>query len=245
VRRSRSPFLDKPTNPLPHLLRLEPIHGCSVHTERASHFCDGFAGGDPVHCFPPRVRRELLRPAEAHAARLSAHPALAGRSASSSIVSIISSALIVDVVGAKLSEHARANALDIRAIRLKGGRGVRLTDPAVSKDLRIAVRVCERFTTVLGPGADGYDEDHIHIDLAVRRGGYRIWFFQVQPWNGWPATFEDWGWQSGGTVETANSEIRITSGHYADSVAAILQPLLWIPVASCSSATSIPPTLLC
>jgi hypothetical protein len=80
------------------------------------------------------------------------------------------------IVGAKLSEHGRANALDIRAIRLKDGRGVRLTDPAVSKDLRIAVResVCERFTTVLGPGADGYHEDHIHIDLAVRRGGYRI-----------------------------------------------------------------------
>jgi hypothetical protein len=80
------------------------------------------------------------------------------------------------IVGAKLSEHGRANALDIRAIRLKSGRGVQLTDPAVLKDIRIAVRtsVCERFTTVLGPGADGYHEDHIHIDLAERRGGYRI-----------------------------------------------------------------------
>jgi hypothetical protein len=56
------------------------------------------------------------------------------------------------IVGAKLSEHGRANALDIRAIRLKSGRGVH-TDPAVSKDIRIAARtsVCERFTTVLGP----------------------------------------------------------------------------------------------
>jgi Extensin-like protein C-terminus len=34
--------------------------------------------------------------------------------------------------------------------------------------------VCARFTTVLGPGADGYHEDHIHVDLAERRGGYRI-----------------------------------------------------------------------
>jgi hypothetical protein len=80
------------------------------------------------------------------------------------------------IVGAKLSEHGRANALDIRAIRLKSGRGVQLTDPAVSKDIRVEIRtsVCERFTTVLGPGADGYHEDHIHIDLAERRGGYRI-----------------------------------------------------------------------
>jgi hypothetical protein len=83
------------------------------------------------------------------------------------------------IVGTKLSEHGRANALDIRAIWLKSGRGVQLTNP-VSKDIRIAVRtsVCERFTTVLGPGADGYHEDHIHIDLADRRGGY--WICQWQ-----------------------------------------------------------------
>jgi hypothetical protein len=80
------------------------------------------------------------------------------------------------IVGAKLSEHGRANALDISAIRLKSGQLVRPVDPAVSKDFRIAMRksACARFTTVLGPGADGYHEDHIHIDLAERRSGYRI-----------------------------------------------------------------------
>jgi hypothetical protein len=80
------------------------------------------------------------------------------------------------VIGAKLSEHGRANALDISAIRLKSGRLVQPTDSAVSKDFRVAIRtsVCARFTTVLGPGADGYHEDHIHVDLAERRGGYRI-----------------------------------------------------------------------
>jgi hypothetical protein len=80
------------------------------------------------------------------------------------------------VAGAKLSEHGRANALDISAIRLKSGRLAQATDSAVSKDFRLAMRtsVCARFTTVLGPGADGYHEDHIHVDLAERRGGYRI-----------------------------------------------------------------------
>jgi hypothetical protein len=80
------------------------------------------------------------------------------------------------VVGAKLSEHGRANALDVSAIRLKSGRVVRPVDPAVSMDFRIAMRtaVCARFTTVLGPGSDGYHEDHIHLDLAERRSGYRI-----------------------------------------------------------------------
>ena len=33
---------------------------------------------------------------------------------------------------------------------------------------------CARFTTVLGPGSDGYHEDHIHLDLAERSHGYRI-----------------------------------------------------------------------
>jgi hypothetical protein len=80
------------------------------------------------------------------------------------------------IIGAKLSEHGRANALDISAIRLKSGRLLQPTDSAVSKDFRIAMRtsVCARFTTVLGPGADGYHEDHIHVDLAERRSGYRI-----------------------------------------------------------------------
>jgi hypothetical protein len=34
--------------------------------------------------------------------------------------------------------------------------------------------VCNRFATVLGPGSDGYHEDHVHVDLAERAGGYRM-----------------------------------------------------------------------
>jgi hypothetical protein len=33
---------------------------------------------------------------------------------------------------------------------------------------------CTRFTTVLGPGSDRDHETHLHVDLAERRGGYRI-----------------------------------------------------------------------
>jgi hypothetical protein len=77
------------------------------------------------------------------------------------------------VVGAKLSEHGLANALDIRSIRLKDGRVVRPSDQAASSEFRVAMKAaaCNRFTTVLGPGSDGYHEDHIHID---RHGGYRL-----------------------------------------------------------------------
>ena len=36
-----------------------------------------------------------------------------------------------------------------------------------------ALSACGRFSTVLGPGSDGYHESHIHLDIAERRGGYR------------------------------------------------------------------------
>jgi hypothetical protein len=80
------------------------------------------------------------------------------------------------VAGAKLSEHGRANALDIRAIRLANGRTIALTDRNVAHELRETMMksACTRFMTVLGPGSDGYHEDHIHLDLAERRNGYRI-----------------------------------------------------------------------
>src|SRR5215468_4544392 len=80
------------------------------------------------------------------------------------------------VAGAILSEHGLANALDIRSIRLKDGRVVRPADSSAPREFRVAMKaaVCNRFTTVLGPGSDGYHEDHIHMDRAERRGGYRL-----------------------------------------------------------------------
>jgi hypothetical protein len=80
------------------------------------------------------------------------------------------------VAGAQLSQHGLANALDIRTVRLKDGRAVRPADAGAPREFRLAMKaaVCNRFTTVLGPGSDGYHEDHIHVDLAERRGGYRL-----------------------------------------------------------------------
>jgi hypothetical protein len=80
------------------------------------------------------------------------------------------------IPGAHLSEHGRANALDVRAFKLADGRSISLTDRSVSRDLRETVlhSACARFMTVLGPGSDWYHEDHIHLDLAERRNNYRI-----------------------------------------------------------------------
>jgi hypothetical protein len=80
------------------------------------------------------------------------------------------------ILGARLSEHGRANALDISAIRLKSGGLLQPTDSAASKDFRIAMRtsVCALHDRPRSTGADGYHEDHIHFDLAERRSGYLI-----------------------------------------------------------------------
>ncbi|WP_122404701.1 extensin family protein [Bradyrhizobium vignae] len=86
------------------------------------------------------------------------------------------------VAGAMLSEHGKANAIDIRAIKLANGQSIGLTDRAISREVRERVlhSVCARFSTVLGPGSDWYHEDHIHLDLAQRRNDYRIC-----QWNVW------------------------------------------------------------
>jgi len=39
---------------------------------------------------------------------------------------------------------------------------------------------CLRFSTVLGPGADLYHEEHLHIDLAARRNGMHLCQWTVQ-----------------------------------------------------------------
>jgi hypothetical protein len=86
------------------------------------------------------------------------------------------------VVGAKLSEHGKANALDVRSVKLANGTVVGLTDPHVGRDFREGLRklTCARFSTVLGPGSDGYHEDHVHVDLAERRSGYRMCQWDVR-----------------------------------------------------------------
>jgi len=86
------------------------------------------------------------------------------------------------ILGARLSEHGRANALDVRALKLANGQSISLTDRTVSRGLRESVlhSACARFSTVLGPGSDWYHEDHIHLDLMERHNNYKIC-----QWNVW------------------------------------------------------------
>lgn len=80
----------------------------------------------------------------------------------------------------RTSEHAYGNAVDIFSFRLNDGRVVTVKDgwrgsPEEQNFLReVFVGACQRFSTVLGPGADAFHYDHIHIDLARHSKGRQI-----------------------------------------------------------------------
>jgi hypothetical protein len=84
---------------------------------------------------------------------------------------------------AKLSEHGRANALDLSAVRLANRTSHSLTSVAVPESFRARVRegACRYFTTVLGPGSDAYHNEHVHLDRAERTRGYRLCQWNLAP----------------------------------------------------------------
>lgn len=83
-----------------------------------------------------------------------------------------------NVRGAKVSEHGRGRAVDVSGIVLANGQVLTVARDWRSKKggeiLRTAYRAaCGTFGTTLGPGSDGYHEDHMHFDTAAyRRGAY-------------------------------------------------------------------------
>lgn len=81
---------------------------------------------------------------------------------------------------AQLSEHAFGNAFDLQALRLADDQfltvvGIgRSTGEEKSFWRKVRQAACERFSTVLGPGADAAHSDHIHVDMAERSNDYAI-----------------------------------------------------------------------
>jgi Extensin-like protein C-terminus len=80
---------------------------------------------------------------------------------------------IDNIPGARLSEHAFGNAADVAGFTLADGREIdfvhdwKKTDSQESAFLHEAhAGACQYFTTVLGPGADVFHYNHIHLDLA-------------------------------------------------------------------------------
>ena len=73
--------------------------------------------------------------------------------------------------GAKISEHGRGRAVDVAGFVFADG-----TEWSISKNYNRQVRrahkaACGIFGTTLGPGSDGYHEDHLHFDVARHNNG--------------------------------------------------------------------------
>ena len=71
--------------------------------------------------------------------------------------------------GAKISEHGRGRAIDISGIVTSDGR-TQMVLKGFDKTMRRAYKAaCGIFGTTLGPGSDGYHEDHMHFDVPSNR----------------------------------------------------------------------------
>ena len=80
---------------------------------------------------------------------------------------------IDNIDGARLSEHAFGNAVDVAGFTLADGRTLQFVRDWKKADTQEAAFLhevhagaCQYFNTVLGPGADVFHYNHIHLDLA-------------------------------------------------------------------------------
>ena len=81
-----------------------------------------------------------------------------------------------NVAGNRMSEHGRADAVDIAAFILANGRRITVKadwngpDPAAQAFLRdLHAAACRRFNIVMGPLANSYHQDHFHFDMGNGR----------------------------------------------------------------------------
>lgn len=75
-----------------------------------------------------------------------------------------------NIKGNKISEHGRGNAVDVAGVVLSDGSLLTVADN-FSKLRKAYKAACGTFGTTLGPGSDGYHEDHMHFDTASYRSG--------------------------------------------------------------------------
>jgi hypothetical protein len=76
-----------------------------------------------------------------------------------------------NIRGAKISEHGKGRAIDISAFVLSNGKVLTVAQNYNKLLRRIYKAGCGYFKTTLGPGSDGYHEDHFHFDTSARKGG--------------------------------------------------------------------------
>lgn len=76
-----------------------------------------------------------------------------------------------NIKGNRISEHGRGKAVDIAGFVFSNGKEWSVAGN-YNKEIRRAHKAaCGIFGTTLGPGSDGYHEDHLHFDTASYRSG--------------------------------------------------------------------------
>ena len=80
---------------------------------------------------------------------------------------------IDNMAGERLSEHAFGNAVDVAGFTMADGRTIEFVHDWKKEGAQESAFLhethagaCQYFTTVLGPGADAFHYNHIHLDLA-------------------------------------------------------------------------------
>ena len=80
----------------------------------------------------------------------------------------------------KPSEHGYGNAIDVMGFLFDRGDPLpvrpRQGDGDAAESFQTAAQgtACLLFTTVLGPGSNAAHDDHLHLDMAARGGGWRL-----------------------------------------------------------------------
>ncbi len=81
--------------------------------------------------------------------------------------------------GAKLSEHAFGNGVDVMGFEFAKRESFAINShpegsPEAAFQSAVHKEACPIFTTVLGPGADADHGNHLHLDMRARKADYRI-----------------------------------------------------------------------
>lgn len=80
-------------------------------------------------------------------------------------------------VGARVSEHGAGRAVDVGGVWLGNGQRITVLGNWGKGDAgqflrNVWKKACGPFRTVLGPGADRFHQDHLHLDTAYRNRSY-------------------------------------------------------------------------
>ncbi len=115
-----------------------------------------------AEAFTTWVQRDLQGPAQS---------ILGARIARVESMGTYSCRTVIGVASGRLSEHAKANAVDIGAFILTDGRRITVRDGWMANDegaFLHAVRAaaCRRFSTVLSPDYNAAHHDHLHFDMG-------------------------------------------------------------------------------